>query len=94
MNGFRQATMTPHYCYEESIDTHEIPNEPTFGYWVSSNTRYTLIPENAPQHEYNVQLKKLGIPLRAGVPPLKMEYTQEELNAIAEQKRQDEELRL
>lgn len=54
MNGFRQATMTPHYCYEERIDTHEIPNEPTFSYWVATNMRYTLIPENSPHHEYNI----------------------------------------
>ena len=49
-SNIRFQTMTYKDCYERDILTNEIPSEPTFQFWETSNIRMQNIPGEVPHH--------------------------------------------
>lgn len=76
--------MTYKDCYERHILTDEIPNEPTFQFWETSNIRNVKVPGKVPHHEWNLLMLRNGYKVREGE-TVKTEYSFEDFDALIEE---------
>lgn len=78
-SNIRFQTMTYKDCYERDILTNEIPKEPTFQFWETSNIRMQNIPYEVPHHHWNLAMMRQGAKIKEGM-SVKEEYSFEDFD--------------